>query len=100
MQVAAALRQLGCTVIESYPGAAQDIMRIPRKKSSLDDLRQGLAAFGLKGSFLDRQTSHDELDAITSAIVGYFYLTGDVESLGNDNEGYLVVPRLHRTPRA
>jgi len=100
MQVAAGLRQLGFTVIESYPGAAQDIMRIPRKKSSLDDLRRGLAAFGLKGPSLDRQTSHDELDAITSAIVGYFYLTGDVESLGNEAESYLIIPRLNSTSRS
>jgi predicted nuclease with RNAse H fold len=93
MRLAHALREHDVEVIESYPGAAQDIMRIPRKKSSLDDLRYGLAAFGLRGKFVDGEASHDELDAITSAVVGYFFLTGDVEALGNPSEDYLIIPR-------
>lgn len=88
------LRDLGVTVIESYPGAAQDIMRIPRKGASLEDLRRGLGAFGVRGRFLNEHVTHDELDAITSAVVGYFYLSGDVEPLGNEKEGYLIIPRL------
>lgn len=96
IRLARAFRKRGYTVIESYPGAAQDIMRIPRKKSSLSDLAQGLAAFGIKGSFLSEQVSHDELDAITSAVVGYFYLSGDYEALGNKREECLIVPRLDK----
>ncbi|MFQ5924277.1 MAG: hypothetical protein ACE5M4_15680 [Anaerolineales bacterium] len=96
--LAAQLRQLGYKVIESYPGAAQDIMRIARKKSSLDDLRRGLGDFGVRGRFLSEEVSHDELDAITSGVVGYFYLAGDFEPLGNRQEGYLIVPRLNRLP--
>ncbi|MEZ6852845.1 ribonuclease H-like domain-containing protein [Halodesulfovibrio aestuarii] len=36
--------------------------------------------------------THDELDAITSAIVGLFYLCGRYEALGNAEEGFLIVP--------
>lgn len=96
IRLAKAFRKRGYTVIESYPGAAQDIMRIPRKKSSLDDLAGGLAAFGVKGPFLSEQPSHDELDAITSAVVGYFYLTGDYEALGNKREEFLIIPKLDK----
>jgi predicted nuclease with RNAse H fold len=96
IRLAKAFRKRGYTVIESYPGAAQDIMRIPRKKSSLDDLAGGLTAFGVKGPFLLEQPSHDELDAITSAVVGYFYLTGDYEALGNKHEEFLIIPKLDR----
>jgi len=94
MRLAKAFRKRGYKVIESYPGAAQDIMRIPRKKSSLDDLAGGLQAFGIKGACLDEGCSHDELDAITSAVVGYFYLTGDYEGLGNKHEEWLIIPKL------
>lgn len=94
MRLAKEFRRRGYKVIESYPGAAQDIMRIPRKKASLDDLAGGLASFGVKGVFLSGQPSHDELDAITSALVGYFYLTGDYEGLGNEREDYLIIPQL------
>jgi len=94
IRLAKEFRRLGYKVIESYPGAAQDIMRIPRKKASLDDLAGGLASFGVKGVFLSGQPSHDELDAITSALVGDFYLTGDYEGLGNEREDYLIIPQL------
>lgn len=97
IRLAEKFRKLGYTVIESYPGAAQDIMRIPRKKLSLGDLRLGLSAFGIQGDFLSREASHDELDAITSAVVGYFYLSGDFEALGNDSEEFLIIPKLDRS---
>lgn len=96
MRLAKEFRKRGFTVIESYPGAAQDIMRIPRKKSSLADLAGGLQAFGIKGVGIENVCSHDELDAITSAVVGYFYLTGDHEALGNKQEEWLIIPKLNR----
>jgi uncharacterized protein YprB with RNaseH-like and TPR domain/predicted nuclease with RNAse H fold len=94
IRLAQDFRKRGYKVIESYPGAAQDIMRIPRKRASLEDLAGGLASFGVKGVFLSGLPSHDELDAITSALVGYFYLSGDYEGLGNEQEDYLIIPRL------
>ena len=94
MRLAKRFRKHGYEVIESYPGAAQDIMRIPRKKSSELDLAQGLGSFGVKGSFLVDRVTHDELDAITSGIVGYFYLAGQYEGLGNKREDYLIIPKL------
>ncbi|MEW6247205.1 MAG: ribonuclease H-like domain-containing protein [Nitrospirota bacterium] len=94
VRLAREFRKRGYTVIESYPGAAQDIMRIPRKRSSLEDLARGLEAFGIRGAFLSQSRSHDELDAITSAVVGYFFLTGDYEALGDSREECLIVPKL------
>jgi len=73
------LRQDGLTVIESYPGAAQDILGIPRKSKGKQVLATGLAEYGIKG---DLNISHDELDAVTSAIVGQLYLAGKYEQLG------------------
>lgn len=87
------LQELGFNVIESYPGAAQDILGITRKKVSVEELQQGLINFGLAGSLEYNKITHDELDAVTSALVGYFYLTGWYESLGNEEEGYLIVPK-------
>jgi uncharacterized protein YprB with RNaseH-like and TPR domain/predicted nuclease with RNAse H fold len=84
----------GFPVIESYPGAAQDILRIIRKKVSLEDLKQGLQNVGLTGEFMNGRNSHDELDAITSALVGYFYLADEYEALGNKEEGFLIIPRI------
>jgi uncharacterized protein YprB with RNaseH-like and TPR domain/predicted nuclease with RNAse H fold len=87
------LRKAGVLVIESYPGAAQDILGIPRKKASLEELKQGLGRAGVAGDFLATRVSHDEVDAVTSALVGLFYLAGDYIALGAPAEDYLIVPR-------
>lgn len=79
------LREKGLTVIESYPGAAQDILGIPRKSKGTKVLAEALAAYGIKG---DLDVSHDELDAVTAAIVGQLYLKGEYEALG-----CLILPR-------
>jgi len=95
MLLAEKFRTLGIPVIESYPGAAQDIMAIPRKQAGLDYLVEGLMEFGITGEFIDTPVSHDELDAITSAIVGHFFWVGMYEGLGNEDEEYLIIPDLN-----
>jgi dephospho-CoA kinase len=95
MLLAQKFRKLGIPVIESYPGAAQDIMSIPRKQAGLDYLVEGLKEFGLTGEFLQTPVSHDELDAITSAVVGHFFWVGMFEALGNPDEEYLIIPDLN-----
>jgi uncharacterized protein YprB with RNaseH-like and TPR domain/predicted nuclease with RNAse H fold/dephospho-CoA kinase len=94
IRLAEYFRSQGIPVIESYPGAAQDIMRIPRKQAGLEFLKNGLAEFGIEGEFIYNSVSHDELDAITSAVVGLFFWTGKFEGLGNDEEEYLIIPEV------
>lgn len=96
MRLTQRLRNAGLKVIESYPGAAQDLLGIPRKGSSLEELKWGLSRAGIKGDFLHGKVTHDEVDAITSALVGLFYLADDYIALGNAAEGYLIVPRSLR----
>ena len=94
MNLAARIRSLGIPVMESYPGAAQDIMGIPRKGAGVEFLKQGLADFGIDGLYKDTDVTHDELDAITSAVVGSFFLAGRFEALCGPSEGALVIPDL------
>ncbi len=84
--LASKLRDEGFNVIESYPGAAQDILGIPRKSKGIQVLGDGLTEYGIKG---DLAVSHDELDAITAAIVGQLYLEGKYEALG-----CLIIPKV------
>ena len=97
IRLAAKLRSLGIPVIESYPGAAQDIMNIPRKGAGIDHLRKGLRLFGIDGDYMDDRVTHDELDAITSAIVGVYFWAGRYEALGNEAEDHLIIPDLRTT---
>ena len=98
VELAACLRKRGVPVIESYPGAAQDIIGIPRKKTSLKHLMEGLHRFGYASLKEESSVSHDELDAATSALVGQFMLAGYWEGLGSPEEDYLIVPTVDRRP--
>jgi uncharacterized protein YprB with RNaseH-like and TPR domain/predicted nuclease with RNAse H fold len=93
MRLADELRKHGLQVIESYPGAAQDILGIPRKGSSLEELKWGLNRAGINGLYLKDRVTHDEVDAITSALVGLFYLADHYIAFGTPAEDYLIVPR-------
>lgn len=73
------LRAKNFSVIESYPGAAQDILNMPRKSKGVEKLASALAEYGIVGNL---GVTHDELDAVTAAIVGILYLKGDYEALG------------------
>ncbi len=80
-------------VIESYPGAAQDILCIPRKQKGLALLRSGLADLGLHGPGLATR-SHDEMDAVTAAVVGRYFEAGRFEAMGVPAEAQLIVPTI------
>jgi predicted nuclease with RNAse H fold/uncharacterized protein YprB with RNaseH-like and TPR domain/dephospho-CoA kinase len=98
IRMANKFRKVGIPVIESYPGAAQDIMGIPRKRAGLEYLKRGLGEFGLFGPFLTEKVAHDEVDAVTSALVGLFFWRGKFEALGNRDEEYLIIPDLNVDP--
>ena len=92
IRLAREFRTRGIPVIESYPGAAQDIMRIPRKGAGVNWLRLGLQEFGITSQGQIENACHDELDAITAALVGVFHWYGMSEELGADEEDPLIVP--------
>jgi len=92
--LARTFRDAGYTVIESYPGAAQDILQFPRKKINLRQLEKDLMAMGIVPHSEKEPVTHDQLDALTSALVGYFYMSGLYEAIGNEIEGFLILPDL------
>ena len=83
------LKKKGFLVIEAYPGGAQDIWKIPRKQKGLEKLRKGLEKLGIKG--LRKDMSDHELDAVTCALVGKYFLEGRCEVLGTLDDG-IVMP--------
>jgi uncharacterized protein len=84
------LEKQGLTVIEAYPGGAQDIWGIPRKQKGLCLLKEGLEKLGLTG--LDCTMSDHELDAVTIAYVGKLFLRGQATVYGAANQG-IVMPK-------
>lgn len=84
----------GFRVVEIYPGGAQDVWRIPRAKRNKEGLKRGLARQGIKG--LTRSASDHELDAATGALVGWLYLLGKAEVLGDFASGAIIMPAAAR----
>ena len=78
------------TVIEAYPGGAQDVLGIPRKQKGLDNLKAGLENLGIEG--LNSQMSDHELDAVTCAYVGKLFLEGQAVTYGDPKDG-IVMPK-------
>jgi predicted nuclease with RNAse H fold len=91
MRLRAELEKKGLMVIETYPGAAQDILHIPRKGKGLEKLSQGLSQAGVRG--LNTGLTGDELDAITCALVGIFYLRGKYRAIGDPDEILMILPQ-------
>jgi len=89
IQLAGALRSKGYLVFEGYPGAAQDILQVPRKTRGVTALSNGLKEMGL---VFDEAANHHELDAITCAYVGFLYLHNKSELIGSVEEGQILLP--------
>lgn len=68
--------------IECYPGAAQDVWGLPRQHRDRQGLRKGLEELGVRG--LTEAMTGDELDGVTAALVGRWFLLGKGEVLGGE----------------
>ncbi|MEM5800841.1 MAG: DUF429 domain-containing protein [Candidatus Aenigmatarchaeota archaeon] len=85
------LEKKGFEVIETFPGAAQDLLKIPRRKEK-EKLRKGLIKLGIKG--IKKNISEHELDAITCALVGKLYLEGNYLAIGDKEEVLMILPKV------
>jgi len=92
MHLKVVLENRGFAVIETYPGAAQDIWGIPRQRDVVG-LRRGLSRFRLQGLHSSEPSPH-VLDAVTCALVGQLYLCGAASSIGSPDEVLMILPPL------
>lgn len=84
------MEKQGFSVIEVYPGGAQDVLGVPRKQRGIDKLKDGLERLGLEG--LNNKMSDHELDAVSCAFVGKLFLEGKSVIYGNALE-CIVMPK-------
>jgi predicted nuclease with RNAse H fold len=88
------LKRLRVQVFETYPGAAQDLLGIPRKQRGLQALQQALVGIGCKGDITNRELTGDELDAINCALVAKEYAEGSYLAIGDPSEIMMILPRF------
>jgi len=79
-------------VIEVYPGATQDILKISRKQKGIEKLKKGLEKLGIK--FFKKNLNGDELDATTCAFTGFLYLKKRFLAIGDKKEGQIILPKF------
>jgi len=84
----------GLDVVETFPGAAQDLLNMPRKQHGLRELQQRLLDAGCKGDVASRELTGDELDAISCALVAREYASGSYTAIGDPSELMMILPKF------
>jgi predicted nuclease with RNAse H fold len=93
MHLLTQLQRLHIDAIETFPGAAQDLLGIPRKQYGLEALQGSLKKIGCTGDISTRSLTGDELDAINCALVAKQYGEGHYLAIGDPSEIMMVLPR-------
>lgn len=99
MRLSRALARRDVPSVEGYPGGAQDILGLPRKRAGTAALQHRLRGEGLAGDLDRRALTHDELDAVTIAWVGWQFTKGSGVLIGDPNEGLMLLPEPRPTRR-
>ncbi len=94
IRLAKRLRALHMQVVETYPGAAQDLLRIPRKQRGWEALQEALVRIGCEGDVKTKSLTGDELDAINCALVAKEYAEGSYLAIGDPSEILMILPRI------
>ena len=92
MRLRKCFEHLGFEVIETYPGAAQDLLGIKRKQHGLNLLQGSLKKLGCAGDIDARSLTGDELDAVSCALVAWDYHKRNYLAIGNPSEIMMILP--------
>ena len=77
-------------MIEIHPTSTRKALKISTK--DWEKIQNIFLHVGLKGDMEARVLTPHEIDAVTAALTGYLYLQGKTELIGDEKEGYIVVP--------
>jgi len=88
VKLAEKLRNQEIDVIEVHPASTRKSLSMPVK--DWGGIQRIFKKIGIQG--LSGDLSSHELDAVTAAITGYLHIKRDTEKIGDNVEGYIVVP--------
>ena len=78
-------------IIEVHPTSTCKALQLPIK--DWRKIQDAIEQMGLKGDPSVRALSPHEIDATAAALTGWLYLKGKTELIGDEREGYIVVPK-------
>ena len=77
--------------IEVHPTSTRKALEMPLKDWKA--IQENLKTLGLKGEIETKPLATHEIDAVTAALTAVLHLQSQTESIGNDEEGYTIVPK-------
>lgn len=81
----------GYKTIEVHPTSTRKALNMPAK--DWRKIQTILKDIGLKGDIRTRALTPHEIDAVTSALTAYFHIQNQTEAIGDEEEGYIIVPK-------
>ena len=80
----------GFDIIEVHPASTRKALKMPTK--NWQKIQKIFTSRGLEGDLKTRTLTPHETDAVTAALTGHLHLQGKTELIGDNKEGYIVVP--------
>ncbi len=77
-------------MIEVHPTSTRKALKMPTK--DWEKIQTVFLRIGLGGDLKTRILTTHEIDAVTAALTGHLHLQRKTESIGDEEEGYIVVP--------
>jgi predicted nuclease with RNAse H fold len=77
-------------VIEVHPTSTRKTLKMPTK--DWKKIQTIFIRIGLEGDLKTHVLTPHEIDAVTAALTGHLYIQGKTELIGDEKEGYIVVP--------
>jgi len=81
----------GIKTIEVHPTSTRKALGMPTK--NWNTVQEIFKKLGLSGTIKERRLTPHELDAVTAAFTAFLYLQGLTISLGDSEEGFIVIPK-------
>lgn len=78
--------------IEVFNTASAKILGVYSRDDN--EMQKSLLNMEISGDIEKRMLTRDELDAIVSAITGYLHLKGKSKAVGDEEEGWIIVPEV------
>jgi predicted nuclease with RNAse H fold len=85
------ITEKGIKTIEVHPTSTRRALNMPLK--DWREIQKTLKSIGLEGALKMRILKPHEIDAATAALTAYLHIKGLTEALGDEEEGYIIVPK-------
>jgi len=91
MRLNTLITEKGYKTIEVHPTSTRKALNMPTR--DWNRIQKILASVGLRGDLEVRTQSPHEIDAVVAALTAHLYLQGQTESMGNEDEGHIIIAR-------